>query len=188
MKLRIIAGTLKGRIVQLRDASAGFRPTLQRTRESIAETVKGRIPGASVCDLCAGSGAFGFEMISRGAGRVDFVDSHRSAVRGIEQHAHKFGIADRCSFIPADVRRYVRRALQRYDIIYFDPPYDDDGLRQLVVSVADLLKPDGLLLYEHRRSRPSEVAMTGFRLIQTKGFGTSAVDFIEREEAQSCER
>lgn len=181
MKLRIIAGTLKRRIIQVRNARVGFRPTLERTRESIAESLKSRLIGATICDLCAGSGAFGFEMISRGAARVDFVDSQRMVIQSIEQHARQFGVIQQCHCIVADARQHVQRSTQRYDIIYFDPPYDDEALKELVPELGRLLMPEGILLYEHRQERTSSSSVPGLRLVQTKRFGTGAVDFLERE-------
>ncbi|MBN2188552.1 MAG: RsmD family RNA methyltransferase, partial [Chitinispirillaceae bacterium] len=79
MRLRIIAGVLRGRILQCPGRQLAFRPTLERTRTAMADMLQPRIGGSITADLCAGSGAFGFEMLSRGAARVDFIENDRRA-------------------------------------------------------------------------------------------------------------
>ena len=207
MKLRIISGELKGRYVVVGDG-IDIRPTQERVRESVAEIVKRRLRGAAVADLCAGSGAFGFEMASRGAASVDFVEADKRAAVNIRENADALGVADRVRVVRDDVRKFVsgrllkflgdedniiagddggtvafggdhnnitgndicqpvrdgcRRKItgncaDRYDIIYYDPPYDFVDLRELVPELLNLLRDGGLLIYERRRRRGEKKA------------------------------
>ncbi|MCL2183130.1 MAG: RsmD family RNA methyltransferase [Chitinispirillia bacterium] len=181
-KLRIISGDLKGRYVEAGEG-AGFRPTQERVRESAAEIVKRKIAGAAAADVCAGSGAFGFEMVSRGAARVDFVEADGRAAGTIASNAVRLGINGRINVIRDDVRRFVNTA-GRYDIIFYDPPYDDDGLRGLIPGLLNMLKEDGLLIYERRRCRSEKkTADTGgkINIVDARIYSGTVIEIYKRE-------
>mgnify|MGYP003729959903 CR=1 FL=1 len=129
MNIRIISGSLRGRRIQIHRSAGAFRPTSQRVREAVADSIAGSISGAVVADICAGSGAFGFEMLSRGARTVDFVERDAARAADISRHARKFGVEGQCRIIVHDAARFVRsQTIARYNIIFYDPPYDDDEL------------------------------------------------------------
>ena len=128
MKLRIVSGTLRGRYLTLSDTWAKFRPTQERVRQSVMEIIKDRIPGAMAADLCAGSGAFGFELLSRGALSVDFVERDRKCGMKILEHAGALHCDGQCRTSIEDVRRFITRSRGGYDIIFYDPPYEDRSL------------------------------------------------------------
>jgi 16S rRNA (guanine966-N2)-methyltransferase len=172
MKLRIISGSLRGRILQCPEKQLLFRPTLERTRKSIADMLQPRISGSAVADLCAGSGSFGFEMVSRGAVHVDFVENSRQCAALIQDHAEKFGIAGQCRIILKDVAGFVRSSTARYDIVFFDPPYEAEGMAPLVPLLLALLLPGGILLYQRRKNRGSEESEQPF---EKKTFGDTVV-------------
>src|SRR6185295_2454662 len=77
--IRIIAGEFGGRRIKTPDTDK-VRPTADRVRESWFSILQGAIPGARVLDLFAGSGALGFEALSRGAVSVDFVEKHTASI------------------------------------------------------------------------------------------------------------
>jgi 16S rRNA (guanine966-N2)-methyltransferase len=153
MNLRIVSGSLRGRVIRARERELDFRPTLGRTRQAIADMLSPDLPGSAACDLCAGSGAFGFEMISRGAASVDFIELDRARCALIRENAAEFGVLDRCRFIVREAAGFVRSASVRYDIIFFDPPYDDAAMPDLVPGLIRLLTPRGVLLFQRRRKR-----------------------------------
>ncbi len=152
MNLRVVSGILKGRKCTIPPRDREFRPTRERVRTAVADLLMPRIPGSDVADICAGSGIFGFEMISRGAGRVTFVERDRFRGRLIEAHAERFGVRERCQVFVMDAREFAGTCARKYDIIYFDPPYDDESLESLLPSLAGLLSGRGMLVHE-RRSR-----------------------------------
>jgi 16S rRNA (guanine966-N2)-methyltransferase len=174
MRLRIISGSLKGRILQCPERHLQFRPTLERTRQAVADMLGPRIAGSCTADLCAGSGSFGFEMISRGAGSVDFVENNRKCAAFLGEHAEKFGVAHRCTVIVQDVSIFVRTGRKRYDIVFFDPPYGAEDMPSLVPHIQTLLLPGGILLYQRRR-RPLN-GENGTRPFETRAFGDTVVE------------
>lgn len=178
MKLRIISGLLKGRFISVPDTK-DFRPTLERTRESVAEIIKSRLPGAQVADICAGSGAMGFELLSRGALRVDFIEKDRTRADLIKKNAHQLGVADSCRIISRDVRSFLKNVSEAYDIIYYDPPYDSEELKS-IGALLDKLTENGILLYEYRKARKKEKDLDiapKELLFDSRTFGDTVVDF-----------
>ncbi|MBV8932791.1 MAG: RsmD family RNA methyltransferase, partial [Kutzneria sp.] len=84
---RIVAGTAGGRRIEV--PPAGTRPTSQRVREALFSALETVVDlrGALVLDLYAGSGALGFEALSRGAAVATFVESGRRAVEVLRRNA-----------------------------------------------------------------------------------------------------
>lgn len=183
IRLRIIAGSLKGRYIKVTGpAEKNFRPTLERTRQAIAETIKHTVTGVRVADVCAGSGAIGFEMLSRGAVSVDFVESDRMRAGVIRGHIREFGCDNTARVLGVDVRRFAATAQSRYGLVYYDPPYADEALAALVPGLLGALVPGGMLL--HERGSGASVAVkapgNGYELLQSRVYGESTVDYYGR--------
>jgi 16S rRNA (guanine966-N2)-methyltransferase len=137
-----------------------------------------RINASRCADLCAGSGAFGFELISRGAGRVDFVENDRRYAAMIRDNAAKFGVLEKCRVVEQDVASFAGSAQERYDIVFFDPPYDADGMAALVPTMRKLLSPDGILLYQRRKMKAAP--HNPEQPFETKTFGDTIVELYCR--------
>lgn len=177
MRLRIISGKIRGRFINIPENGVQFRPTLERTRQSVAEIIKTCLPDAIVADVCAGSGAFGFEMVSRGAKRVDFVEKDHRRAELLMQNAKLLGIADQCRFISQDARSFVTRSKELYDVIFYDPPYSDEGLQLLVSDLLKLLAADGILVYERRAKSPISAKIEA-QPYDIRVFGDTVVEFF----------
>jgi 16S rRNA (guanine966-N2)-methyltransferase len=181
MKLRIIGGTLGGTYLTV---SAGdFRPTSQQCREAVANIVRDRIEGAAVADICAGSGAFGFEMISRGAKSVDFVEKDRRRFNELRAAIDTLELNDRCAVFCDDAVRFAERQERRYDICYFDPPYDDARLQTLPAMMTGLLAPAGILIYERRAAKHrSPAPEAGTAPYDSREYGDTRIEFYRRSD------
>jgi 16S rRNA (guanine966-N2)-methyltransferase len=182
MKLRIVGGRLGRRVLTIPRAGEQFRPTLEKNRASLAEIVKDIVSGAAVADLCAGSGAMGFELLSRGAKTVHFVENDRTRAKLITEHCTLFGVTISCRVFCDDIRRFIDGFPCTYDIIFFDPPYEDPVLPEVVPLLADGLAKGGLLMYERRKKSPGAVlpSTCPLKLTRTRIFGDTAVDFYNR--------
>lgn len=102
------------------------RPTAGRLREAVFNICQHSIEGARFLDLFAGSGAMGFEAISRGAQSAVFVDSHRESIRCIRDNASKLKVEGQCQILQGDALACMERLGkqdQTFDIIFADPPY-----------------------------------------------------------------
>ena len=110
------------------------------------------ITGTAVLDLFAGSGALGFEALSRGAASADFVETNPLVLGTIRANAENLDIMDRCGLFREDAQTFLRRNLDtRYELILADPPYGLPYTEDLPGDVAEWLAPDGLFVLEHDR-------------------------------------
>nr|WP_206076936.1 16S rRNA (guanine(966)-N(2))-methyltransferase RsmD [Massilia horti] len=152
-QVRIIGGSWKRTPLPVLDA-LGLRPTPDRVRETVFNWINHQLGGEwerlDVLDLFAGSGALGFEAASRGAGSVMMIDSHTPAVRQLELIKAKLK-AENLNVLRADAFALAREMAargQRFDLIFLDPPYQQDFLSRALPLAADLLKEGGLVYAE----------------------------------------
>lgn len=131
---RIISGELGGRRLVLPEDSR-VRPTAERVREAWMSILAPRLPGSLVLDLFAGSGALGFEALSRGAARVTFGELSPAGVAAIRQNAESLGVSDRITVRRADAMRFIRRLSPgEFDIALADPPWSIPYAERLVAA------------------------------------------------------
>jgi 16S rRNA (guanine(966)-N(2))-methyltransferase RsmD len=158
--VRIIAGHLKGRRIAS-PTWEGLRPTSDRLRETLFNVLAPRVEGARVLDAFAGTGALGFEALSRGAAHVVFVDADRRAADAIARTARTWGVeADYTSHV-GDALVWLRRLAHgpRFDLILLDPPYSLPHVRDVLEAAAGCLSGRGMLVLERStRREPDSVA------------------------------
>ncbi|MFQ5528890.1 MAG: 16S rRNA (guanine(966)-N(2))-methyltransferase RsmD [Gemmatimonadota bacterium] len=153
MTLRVIGGDLGGR--RLRSPTGrSTRPTAARVREAWFSALAPHLPGATILDLFAGSGALGIEALSRGAAWARFVESNGAAMKVLRANVVALDIEPRAQLVQGDVFRNVARPTSDgriFDLALADPPYDT-GLARRLVEVW-LERPfAGMLCVEHARS------------------------------------
>lgn len=105
---------------------AGTRPTASRLREALFNICQNLVEGVRFLDLFAGSGAMGFEALSRGAQFVTFIDAHKEAIHCIRQNAAHLQVNDQCLILQGEVFSLLTRLHKQgqvFDIIFADPPY-----------------------------------------------------------------
>lgn len=107
--------------------TAGLRPTLGRTRETLFNWLRPELAGAHCLDLFAGSGALGFEAASNGAHSVTFVESSRAAATALSANIQQLN-ASNCQVIHTQAERFLETAAKPFDIIFLDPPYQQPEL------------------------------------------------------------
>mgnify|MGYP002715251166 CR=1 FL=1 len=126
MSVRIIAGKWKGRKLPVPEGLA-IRPTADRVREAVfsrLQSMLGDWEGLRVADICAGSGAFGLEALSRGAAHATFVEQNRAAATAIAQTLKLLDQPGSATVLAQDART-LPAAAAPYDVLYLDPPYAD---------------------------------------------------------------
>lgn len=123
MRLRIVAGALGGRLITV-PALTTLRATSERVREAWFSVLGARVMEAAVLDLFAGSGALGIEALSRGAARVDFVESDRRLVHAIRSNVGDLGLEDRARVFCSDSFGFLKGGRGGpWDVALADPPY-----------------------------------------------------------------
>lgn len=126
-RLRIIAGEWRGRKLPFTEVE-GLRPTPDRVRETLFNWLAPMIEGARCLDLFAGSGALGFEALSRGAAEVVMLDRHPGVIKQLKANLTLLG-CERARLQQADALDYLQHTPDRpFDVVFLDPPYRKDLL------------------------------------------------------------
>lgn len=137
--VRIIGGTWRGRKLTFVEVP-GLRPTPDRVRETLFNWLQPHIEGARCLDLFAGSGALGFEALSRGARTAVMLESNTLVVRHLKAQATMLGTHD-AHIEHADALKYLTGANQPFDVVFIDPPF----AATLWGQAAELLSRNGWL-------------------------------------------
>ncbi len=155
--MRIIAGAFRGRRLHA-PKDHRIRPTIDRVRESVFNMIAGKVPGAKVLDLFAGTGAMGLEALSRGAWFCFFVDKGAEAVRLIRENVQLCAAQERSRIIQAPVAPAIRRLgseTELFDLIFIDPPYGKGYIEQTLEIVGAVALNDALVIAErHVKDKP----------------------------------
>ncbi|MFH1069577.1 MAG: RsmD family RNA methyltransferase [Candidatus Glassbacteria bacterium] len=172
--MRIIAGSLGGRRLPSPRGRL-VRPVGERLRESVFSALGRACEGAEVADLFAGSGAFGFEALSRGANRVTFVEKRREIGRRLEDSARELGVRECCSIVCADVFAYLFR-LERpaFDLVFADPPFAAGLADRVFTWWRDYSPEQSILILKYPAGESSPAVETGAGLLKSARFGESA--------------
>jgi 16S rRNA (guanine966-N2)-methyltransferase len=135
--VRIIAGEWRGRVIEAPPGQA-TRPTADRVRETLFSMLTSRLGSFDdlrVADLFAGSGALGFEALSRGAGSATFVEKDGKAVAAIRRNAETLRAEGRIRILGSSALALPRS--DPFDLILADPPYAPGSGTAAVKAVAD---------------------------------------------------
>jgi len=159
--VRVIAGRFGGRTLATPPGDR-TRPTSDRVREAVF-SILGPLDGERVLDLFAGTGAFGLEALSRGAGSAVFVERDGRAAAALTRNLQAMRLARGEAVLRREeVARALREALARgetYDLAFCDPPYRlAAGLGPtLTRSLAPLLAPGARVVTESDRRAPLDL-------------------------------
>lgn len=167
------------------DSAAHLRPTTDRVREALFNTLAGGRYGdpltdASVLDLFAGTGALGLEALSRGAQRAVFVDDGRVAGKLLRENITTLGAKDRARVISRDATRIPAAGDTTATLVFLDPPYGTDlGARALSAALAaGWVAPDALIVWE---DNGPQCAPKGWAVQETRRYGDTTVTFLSQD-------
>ena len=129
-RLRIVAGKWRSRLLNIAQVQ-GLRPTPERIRETLFNWLAPQIHGARCLDLFAGTGALGFEALSRGAASATFIEKSRGAAAMLNEACDELG-ADNAHIECRDAFDFLRSgSSERFNLVFLDPPFADDSLSEL---------------------------------------------------------
>jgi 16S rRNA (guanine966-N2)-methyltransferase len=178
--MRIIAGDWRGRTIEAPPGPA-TRPTADRVRETLFSMLASRLGSFEdlrVADLFAGSGALGFEALSRGAADATFVESDPRALAALRRNAEKLAAGERSRVIPGSALALPRS--EPFHLIFADPPYAQGSGSAAIDSVgkADWLAAGGWLSVE--TSRGELVDPGPFTLEVVRDVGRARLTLLRR--------
>jgi 16S rRNA (guanine966-N2)-methyltransferase len=149
-RVRIIGGEWRRRVVRFPPA-AGVRPTPDRVRETLFNWLGQDMSGRRCLDLYAGSGALTLEAASRGAVHAIAIDRNRDLVAALRATAAMLG-ASAIEAAVGDARAVIMSERRDFDVIFLDPPFDEDPWPWLLPACVERLLPGGFLYAEAARS------------------------------------
>jgi 16S rRNA (guanine966-N2)-methyltransferase len=147
-RVRIIGGAFRGRVIRFPQATR-LRPTPDRVRETLFNWLGQALAGKRCLDLYAGSGALSLEAASRGAELVVALDTSRALIEALRTTANQFG-AEALEAHVGDAERFLRAERRSFDVIFADPPFDDNPWPWLLPAAFERLAPGGYLYAEAR--------------------------------------
>ncbi len=184
-KIRIISGQWRGRKLTF-PARRSVRPTLDRTRETMFAWCQPYLHGARCLDVFAGSGAMGFEALSRGAADVVMLDRDPVVIQHLYQNremlsAHAANIHR--THVPCD---RTLLGTQPFDLVFLDPPFDQD-LHRVVLAWLDaedlLVDHAGIVCEWHLHHRPDFPII--YDLVKEKKSGQVGYGFLRYNRGHS---
>ena len=149
-QVRINAGVWRSRLLKFPYVD-GLRPTPERVRITVFNWLGQDLTGKTCLDLFAGTGAFGFEALSRSAKNVTMVENSHVAYQSLLQNQVLLK-AENCQILNQDVLLFLAQNsqifAQKFDVIFCDPPYNKAWLEKLLPILNQHLSQDGMLYVE----------------------------------------
>ena len=177
--MRINTGRFKYRKIEVPESA---RPTTEKVREAVFSMLIGRIKGATVLDLFAGSGSLGLEALSRGAEYCVFNEVNRKSYKILKNNIENCKAEEISSTYNNDFRKALVLANREFDIIFVDPPYRGGYYGEVFELIEEygLLADDGVIVAEHLNDNLLSDKVLCFNRTKHKKYGTIGVDFFER--------
>lgn len=174
--LRIIGGRWRSRLIAFNPAT-GLRATPDRVRQTVFDWLAPTIAGARCLDLYAGSGAMGFEALSRGARSVTFVERDAAEVECLRRSATSLAAGESARILHADARAALEArdggiapGDERFDVVFLDPPYVDDAVGDALEALRPWLSASHHVYVEWPHGRPQALPR-GYRWLRSKAAG-----------------
>ena len=180
--MRVISGSARSRRLTALEGLA-TRPTTDKVKEGMFNSIQFDIEGRDVLDLFAGSGQLGIEALSRGAAHCTFVDNSRGAVAVVRKNVETVGFSDRSTVLQCESLGYLAscRGRKKFDIIFLDPPYATFLLKESLEKIVgfDILHENGIIVCENTTEFARPQLPEAYRLERELRYGQIKV-FVYR--------
>ena len=178
--MKVIAGIYKGRNIDtIKDTAT--RPMMGIAREGIFNALQFSFENAEVLDLFAGSGSMGIEALSRGAKYVTFIDNSPDCIKQINKNLQEY--KNDYSVLKLDVSNYINEVASKYDIIFYDPPFEylTEDINEDINEIGKNLNKDAFIVI-HRHSNSSSIVLPNdVELYKEKYYGQSKILILRKK-------
>lgn len=181
-QVRIIAGQWRGRKLVFPDIT-GLRPTPNRIRETLFNWLQQDVVNSRCLDLYAGSGALGFEAVSRQARSALLVECDKQAFTAIGHNIERFNASDKIVVRLTDVSGFIKGPSQVFDLVFLDPPFGQGLVKfscQWLESYGWLAANAKIYLEMDDQEIPPKVP-ANWRLLRQNSAGSVAYYLFERK-------
>jgi 16S rRNA (guanine966-N2)-methyltransferase len=179
--LRILGGSAKGQRLHI---PASARPTGTRVRKSLFDILELNYgAGSSLLDVCAGAGGVGLEAASRGF-VVTMLERDPRAVDTLERNRRTLKLEGK--IVKTDALKYLETTRTAWDVIFIDPPYEQDIPRYAALTLGKhLLEDDGVVIVQH----PVQVNLEPFEGydLERRVYGSNALTLYWKFEPRAIE-
>ena len=180
MRVRLISGKYGGRVIDSPDTGK-THPMGERIRNALFNSIADLIDDAEVLDAFAGSGAVGFEALSRGSSYVTFLEKDRTAQKVISANIKLLGCGGRVRLVSSPVASWSANNQDKlFDLIFADPPYHDIQL-STVERLFSHLKPGGTMILSHPGRGEALSGTKGIVVVDNRSYGNACLTFFRRE-------
>jgi 16S rRNA (guanine(966)-N(2))-methyltransferase RsmD len=160
-----------------------IRPTQEKVRKALFD-ILGDLTGLSFLELFAGSGAIGFEAVSRGAAELALVENSRSALRQINKNMEELKVQS-CRLYPKESTAAIKRFHQdkrKFDVIFLDPPYHRQMAKKAlqILGAYDILAPNGLIAVQHFKKESLPESEGDLILFRQSRYGDTVLSFYKK--------
>ena len=184
-RLRIVAGKWRSRLLPVAD-EPGLRPTSERIRETLFNWLTPDVHGMRCLDLFAGSGALGFEALSRGAASVVFVETAPSAAKTLRVSIGTLDAGD-ATVVQTDAQVFLKSDNpQKFDLVFLDPPFADDLLEDLcrLLAGSGCLAAGAKIYLEQDREQTVPTLPEGWSFIREKTAGNVRYSLVSTKSQE----
>lgn len=179
--MRVTGGTGKGRRLRV-PAGLRVRPTSDKVKQALFNILGEKVKDAMFLDLYAGAGGVGIEALSRGAGRVLFIDDSRDSLQAVRKNIEQTGFGERAQVVAMRAETFLKKTEERFDVVFLDPPYtlEQEPLLELV-SESEILKPGAVVVTEHFKKQKSPARSGSLALFREAQYGDTVLAFYKIE-------
>lgn len=190
--VRISSGQLKGRRIDSKriffkkTGDDELRPTSAKVREAVFDILQNSIKDAIFLDLYAGTGAIGFEALSRGAKQIYFAENNQMRSESIKKNISTIDGTDRACVYRETAQDFLKRASKSgicFDIVFADPPYASNETGKLIflMSEYDILREGGCLIIEHSSKSALPEELSSLRVVRNYRYGDTELTLYRKE-------
>lgn len=180
--MRISSGKWRGRNILAPEGK--LKPTSDKVRQALFNTLRTELLGANFLDLYAGSGSVGITALSEGADFVAFVEYDSQTYKALRENLYQLVEKKSYQTFRSDVSKIKTLFKENsFDIIFADPFYPDISsfLKPLHKNAFSLLSTKGLLVLEHGKKTKKEEIEILEGYIETKTYGDTALSFFRKQ-------
>lgn len=178
-KLRIIGGQWRGRKLDFPSVE-GLRPTTDRVRETVFNWLSPYLAGSECLDLFAGSGALGFEAVSRGAAHTTLVELDRNAYQYLLRNKEILQSTE-LHIENKNAIEWLESNNKQYDIVFIDPPFNKGIVEECLNKLKPQLKENALIYLEMGKKEPLPTLPDNWTVIKEKTAGDVCYRLIQQQ-------
>ncbi len=171
-QLRITSGIYGGRLINTPRNRGITHPMGDRERTAIFNAIQHDLPGTTILDAFAGSGALGIEALSRGATHATFLENDKKAYKTITENLKKLNLRS------TQLYKTPTALNQKFDIILADPPYENPQYA-LIIKLLTHLKPSGLLILSHPKTLDPPT-LPNLTLLSNKTYAAATIKIYQK--------